>query len=73
MQESEKYENSQRSIVTIQHLVLKSKKMQHISGGIVQYWHRTKFQILVNLPKWYMQVFFGDYGGRNLNHPDLGN
>ena len=31
--------------------------MQHSSGGTVQYWQRTQFQILVNLPKWYIQVF----------------
>ena len=27
------------------------------SGGTVQYWHRTQFQKLVNLPKWYIQIF----------------
>ena len=25
---------------------------------VVQYWQPTQFQILVNLPKWYIQVFF---------------
>ena len=38
-------------------LALWCKIMQHNSGGTVQYWQRTQFQILVNLPKWYIQIF----------------
>ena len=38
-------------------LALRCKIMQHNSGGTVQYWKRTQFQMLVNLPKWYIQIF----------------
>ena len=38
-------------------LVLQCKIMQPNSDGTVQYWQWTQFQILVNLPKWYIQVF----------------
>ena len=38
-------------------LVLQCKMMQHNSGGTVKYWPRTQFQILLNLPKWYIQIF----------------
>ena len=38
-------------------LALWYKIMQHNSGGTVQYWQQTEFQILVNFPKWYMQIF----------------
>ena len=34
-----------------------AKIMQHNSGGTVQYWQRIQFQILVNLLKWYIQIF----------------
>ena len=34
--------------------VLQCKIMQHNSDGTVQYWQQTQFQILVNLPKWYI-------------------
>ena len=54
-------------------LVLWCKIMQHNSGGTVQYWQQTQFQILVNLPKWYIQIFFGEEGGRSSHHSDLKN
>ena len=38
-------------------LALRCKIMQHNSGGTVQYWQQTQFQILVNFPKWYIQTF----------------
>ena len=38
-------------------LVLRCKIMQHNNGGTVQYWQRIQFQILVNLLKWYIQIF----------------
>ena len=38
-------------------LALRCKIMQHNSGGTVQYWQQTQFQILVNFPKWYVQTF----------------
>ena len=34
---------------------MRSKIMQHNSRGTVQYWQQTQFQILANLPKWYIQ------------------
>ena len=39
-------------------LVLRCKIMQHNNGGTVQYWQRIQFQILVNLLKWYIQIFW---------------
>ena len=44
--------------------------MQHNSGGAVQYWQSIQFQILVNLPKWYVH-FFDEDGGRSSHHSDL--
>ena len=44
--------------------------MQHNSGSAVQYWQSIQFQILVNLPKWYVHFFDGD-GGRSSHHSDL--
>ena len=38
-------------------LALRCKIMQHNSGGTVQYWQRIQFQVLVNLLKWYIQIF----------------
>ena len=38
-------------------LALRCKIMQHNSGGTVQYWQQTQFQILVNLRKQYIQIF----------------
>ena len=38
-------------------LALRCKIMQHNNDGTVQYQQRTQFQILVNLPKWYIQIF----------------
>ena len=38
-------------------LVLQCKIMQHSTGGTIQYWRRTQFQILVKLLKWYTQTF----------------
>ena len=38
-------------------LALRCKIMQHSSGGTGQYWQPTQFQILLNLTKWYIQIF----------------
>ena len=43
---------------------------QQNSGGTVQHWQRTQFQILLNLPKWYIQIFFNEEGGRNPPHSE---
>ena len=34
---------------------------------------QTQFQILVKLLKWYIQIFFGENGGRNPHHSDSEN
>ena len=39
-------------------LALRSKIMQHNNGGTVWYWQPIQFQILVNLLKWYIQIFW---------------
>ena len=54
-------------------LVLRCKIMQHNNGGTVQYWQQIQFQILVNLLKWYIQIFLGEDGGRSSHHSDLKN
>ena len=46
--------------------------MQRNSSGTVQYWQRIQFQILVNLPKWYIQIFDED-SDRSSHHYDLEN
>ena len=45
--------------------------MQKNSGGTIHYWQQTQFQILVNLPKWYIQIFLGEDSGRSTHHSHL--
>ena len=37
-------------------LVLQCNKMQHNTGGTVQYGWQIQFQTLVDLPKWYFKI-----------------
>lgn len=48
--------------------VLQCKIIKNNTGNTLKNWWPTQFQIVINLQKWYIQIFFGEDGDRNPHH-----
>lgn len=53
--------------------VLQCKIIKNNTGNTLKNWWPTQFQIVINLQKWYIQIFFGEDGDRNPHHSNSQN